>query len=66
MSEKVARLVRREAAQAAKQASDSLSPGVSAALQNEQITRERVERLEQRMSRMENLSWPEKLKWLFK
>jgi hypothetical protein len=66
LSEKVARIVRRQANEAARQATDSLSPAVQAAIQNESLTRERVERLEQRMSRMENLSQWEKLKWLFK
>jgi hypothetical protein len=71
VSEKVARIVRREANQAAVRASEALAPDIKVAIQNEYVTRQRVESLEKRVADLEawasgNMSQWDKLKWLFR
>ena len=49
MSEKVARIARKEANLAAMKASQILAPDIQVAIENEYLTRERVQNLERRV-----------------
>lgn len=63
----LAKTIRRQADQARNQAIGALGPAVEAALGNEELTRQRVERLEKRLAEVEGVlrhGFRARLRWL--
>lgn len=65
MSGRVHRDFRRQASQAARRAVDTLAPGVTASLENERLTRERVALLEAWAQAFSRRRFLGRLKWFF-